>query len=54
LNSQVMLCLRTRIHSVLNLGATPPHKPIVELGRLLAALGLMRDQTGSFEVWLAG
>jgi hypothetical protein len=25
-------------------------RPIVELGRLLAALGVMRDNTGSFEV----
>lgn len=29
-------------------------RPIVELGRLLAALGLMRDNTGSFEITLAG
>jgi deazaflavin-dependent oxidoreductase (nitroreductase family) len=28
--------------------------PIIELGRLLAALGVMRDNTGSFEVTLAG
>ena len=28
--------------------------PIIELGRLLAAIGLMRDNTGSFEVTLAG
>ncbi|MGA2648360.1 MAG: nitroreductase family deazaflavin-dependent oxidoreductase [Candidatus Sulfotelmatobacter sp.] len=29
-------------------------RPIIELGRLLAAIGLMRDKTGSFEVLLAG
>jgi deazaflavin-dependent oxidoreductase (nitroreductase family) len=29
-------------------------RPIVELGRFLAAVGLMRDNTGSFEVLLAG
>jgi deazaflavin-dependent oxidoreductase (nitroreductase family) len=29
-------------------------RPIVELGRFLAAIGLMRDKTGSFEVLLAG
>ena len=29
-------------------------RPIIELGRLLAAVGLMRDNTGSFEVALAG
>ena len=29
-------------------------RPIIELGRLLAAMGLMRDKTGSFEVTLAG
>ena len=28
-------------------------RPIIELGRLLAALGVMRDNTGSFEVTLA-
>ncbi len=28
-------------------------RPIIELGRLLAAVGLMRDNTGSFEVTLA-
>jgi deazaflavin-dependent oxidoreductase (nitroreductase family) len=28
-------------------------RPIIELGRLLAAIGLMRDKTGSFEVTLA-
>jgi hypothetical protein len=28
-------------------------RPIIELGRLLATLGLMRDSTGSFEVTLA-
>jgi deazaflavin-dependent oxidoreductase (nitroreductase family) len=28
-------------------------RPIIELGRLLAATGLMRDHTGSFEVTLA-
>jgi deazaflavin-dependent oxidoreductase (nitroreductase family) len=27
-------------------------RPIIELGRLLAAVGLMRDNTGSFEVTL--
>ena len=29
-------------------------RPIMELGRFLAAIGLMRDKTGSFEVLLAG
>jgi deazaflavin-dependent oxidoreductase (nitroreductase family) len=29
-------------------------RPIIELGRILSALGLMRDKTGSFEVLLAG
>jgi deazaflavin-dependent oxidoreductase (nitroreductase family) len=29
-------------------------RPIIELGRFLAAVGLMRDNTGSFEVTLAG
>jgi deazaflavin-dependent oxidoreductase (nitroreductase family) len=29
-------------------------RPIIELGRLLAALRVMRDNTGSFEVTLAG
>ena len=29
-------------------------RAIIELGRLLAALGVMRDHTGSFEVALAG
>ena len=29
-------------------------RPIIELGRFLAAIGLMRDKTGSFEVLLAG
>ncbi len=29
-------------------------RPIIELGRALAAIGLMRDNTGSFEVTLAG
>ena len=29
-------------------------RPIIELGRLLSAIGLMRDKTGSFEVLLAG
>src|ERR1700758_5525298 len=29
-------------------------RPIIELGRLLSAMGLMRDNTGSFEVTLAG
>jgi deazaflavin-dependent oxidoreductase (nitroreductase family) len=29
-------------------------RPIIELGRLLAVVGLMRDNTGSFEVDLAG
>ena len=28
-------------------------RPIIELGRFLAALGLIRDKTGSFEVLLA-
>jgi deazaflavin-dependent oxidoreductase (nitroreductase family) len=28
-------------------------RPIIELGRFLAAIGLMRDKTGSFEVTLA-
>jgi len=29
-------------------------RPIFELGRVLSAMGLMRDNTGSFEVTLAG
>ena len=29
-------------------------RPIIELGRFVAAIGLMRDNTGSFEVTLAG
>jgi len=29
-------------------------RPIIELGRFLAAIGLMRDKTGSFEVTLSG
>jgi len=29
-------------------------RPIIELARFLAAIGLMRDKTGSFEVLLAG
>jgi deazaflavin-dependent oxidoreductase (nitroreductase family) len=29
-------------------------RPIIELGRFLPAIGLMRDNTGSFEVTLAG
>jgi deazaflavin-dependent oxidoreductase (nitroreductase family) len=29
-------------------------RPIIELGRLLTTVGLMRDNTGSFEVTLAG
>jgi deazaflavin-dependent oxidoreductase (nitroreductase family) len=29
-------------------------RPIIELGRFLAAIGLMCDKTGSFEVLLAG
>ena len=29
-------------------------RPILEFGRLLAAIGVMRDSTGSFEVILAG
>jgi deazaflavin-dependent oxidoreductase (nitroreductase family) len=29
-------------------------RPIIEFGRLLYAVGLMRDNTGSFEVTLAG
>jgi len=28
-------------------------RPIIDLGRFLAAIGLMRDKTGSFEVTLA-
>ena len=28
-------------------------RPIIELGRFLAAIGLMRDKTGSFEVLMA-
>jgi hypothetical protein len=28
-------------------------RPVIELGRLLAAFGLMRDTTGSFEVTLS-
>ena len=28
-------------------------RPIIELGRFLAAIGLMRDKTGSFDVTLA-
>jgi hypothetical protein len=28
-------------------------RPIIELGWFLAAIGLMRDKTGSFEVLLA-
>jgi deazaflavin-dependent oxidoreductase (nitroreductase family) len=28
-------------------------RPIIELGRVLSAMGLMRDNTGSFEVTLA-
>ena len=28
-------------------------RPIIELGRILSAIGLMRDNTGSFEVTLA-
>ena len=28
-------------------------RPIIELGRILTAMGLMRDNTGSFEVTLA-
>jgi len=29
-------------------------RPIIELGRVLSAMGLMHDNTGSFEVLLAG
>ena len=29
-------------------------RPIIEFGRLLSGIGLMRDNTGSFEVTLAG
>jgi len=29
-------------------------RPIMELGRILSAIGVMRDNTGSFEVTLAG
>jgi deazaflavin-dependent oxidoreductase (nitroreductase family) len=29
-------------------------RPIIEFGRLLTGIGLMRDNTGSFEVTLAG
>jgi len=29
-------------------------RPIIEIGRVLSAMGLMRDNTGSFEVTLAG
>ena len=29
-------------------------RPIIELGRFLAAIGMMRDKTGSFEVSLSG
>ena len=29
-------------------------RPIIEFGRMLSSLGLMRDNTGSFEVTLAG
>jgi deazaflavin-dependent oxidoreductase (nitroreductase family) len=29
-------------------------RPIIELGRVINAMGLMRDNTGSFEVTLAG
>jgi len=29
-------------------------RPIIELGRMLSAIGLMRDNTGSFEVTLTG
>jgi hypothetical protein len=29
-------------------------RPIIELGHVLSATGLMRDNTGSFEVTLAG
>jgi deazaflavin-dependent oxidoreductase (nitroreductase family) len=29
-------------------------RPIIELGRVLSAMGLMRDNPGSFEVTLAG
>jgi deazaflavin-dependent oxidoreductase (nitroreductase family) len=29
-------------------------RPIIEFGRMLSAIGLMRDNTGSFDVTLAG
>jgi deazaflavin-dependent oxidoreductase (nitroreductase family) len=29
-------------------------RPIIEFGRMLTAIGLMRDNTGSFEVMLSG
>jgi deazaflavin-dependent oxidoreductase (nitroreductase family) len=29
-------------------------RPIIEFGRMLSAIGLMRDNTGSFEVMLTG
>jgi deazaflavin-dependent oxidoreductase (nitroreductase family) len=29
-------------------------RPIIEFGRMLSSIGLMRDNTGSFEVTLAG
>jgi hypothetical protein len=29
-------------------------RPIIEVGRILSAMGLMRDNTGSFEVTLEG
>ena len=29
-------------------------RPIMEIGRVLSAMGLMRDSTGSFEVTLVG
>ena len=29
-------------------------RPIIALGRILSAMGVMRDNTGSFEVMLAG
>jgi len=30
------------------------YRPLIALGRVLSAIGVMRDNTGSFEVKLAG
>jgi hypothetical protein len=30
------------------------YRPVIELGRILTTMGFMRDNTGSFEVTLAG